>query len=251
MAVPPPALLSSTSSVAAGSSPAGSGAKPTTVVIVDDHPVLVSFLSEVLERQGRYRVVGRAETAAAALELCTRLKPGLVILDLGLLDSNDLGCLKRLRAEVPRSPVLIFTGKLSATLTGEMLQAGASGILGKTARVQEIVEAVDRVAQGGMYLCAQACEAIRRLVREGPPDRTRRPELSRQELTVLQHIASGLSTRQMAERMGLSRNTIASFRTRLAKKTGRRSTAELVLYAARLGLVRVPGLRVSTTNPNP
>jgi two-component system response regulator EvgA len=250
MSVPPPGHLQASTSVAVRP-PATAPAKPASVVIVDDHPVLVSFLTEVLERQGRYRVVGRADTAATALELCTRLKPALVILDLGLLDSNDLSCLRALRAQVPRSPVLVFTGKLGGSIAGEMLQAGASGILGKTAKVQEIVEAVDRVAQGGMYLCAQACEAIRRLVRDGPPDRTRRPELSRQELTVLQHIASGLSNRQMAERMGLSRNTIASFRTRLARKTGRRSTAELVLYAARLGLVRVPGLRVATTNPTP
>lgn len=225
-------------------------AKAVSVVIVDDHPVLVSFLTDVLERHGRYRVVGRADTAAGAVELCTRLKPALVILDLGLLDSNDLGCLKRLRAEVPRSPVLVFTGRLGATLTGELLLAGAAGILGKTARVQEITEAVDRVAQGGMYLSAPACETIRRLVREGPPDLKRYPELSRQERTVLQHIANGLSTKQMAGLMGLSRNTIASFRSRIMKKTGRRTTADLVLYAARLGLVRVPGLRAVTTNPS-
>lgn len=250
MSVPPTGLSQAYSPPPGRGAPAGSGGKPATVVIVDDHPVLVSFLAEVLERDGRYRVVGRAETAAAALELCIRLKPALVILDVGLLDSSDLSCLRRLRAEVPRSPVLVFTGKLGAGVAGEMLLAGAGGIMGKTAKVQDIVEAVDRVSQGGMYLCAQACEAIRRLVRDGPPDLTRRPELSRQELTVLQHIAAGCSTRQMADKMGVSRNTVASFRARLAKKTGRRSTAELVLYAARLGLVRVPGLRAATTNPD-
>jgi len=223
--------------------------KPATVVIVDDHPVLVSFLTEVLERRGRFKVIGRADTAAGALEVSARLKPTLVILDLVLLDSSGLDCLRRLRAEVPRSHVLVFTGRLGSTLIGDMLLAGAAGILGKTAKVDEIVEAVERVAQGGMYLCAQACDAIRRLVREGPPDLTRHPELSRQELAVLQHIATGLSTKQIAERMGLSRNTINAFRARVMKKTGRRTTAELVLYAARLGLVRVPGLRMATTNP--
>lgn len=224
-------------------------ARAASVVIVDDHPVLVSFLTEVLERQGRYRVVGRADTAAGALEVCLRVKPTLVILDIVLLDSNNLDCLRRLRAELPRTHVLVFTGKLSTALTGEMLVAGAGGILGKTAKVQEIMDAADRVAQGGMYLSAQACDAVRKLVREGPPDTKRRPELSRQELAVLQHIAAGLTTRQIAERMGLSRNTIASFRNRLMKKTDRRTTADLVLYAARLGLVRVPGLRAATTNP--
>lgn len=224
-------------------------AKPRSVVIVDDHPVLVSFLTEVLERSGRYQVVGRADTAASALEICIRLKPVLVILDIVLLDSNDLGCLKRLRSDLPRTRVLIFTGKLGSSLIGEMLLTGAEGILGKTAKVQEIVEAVDRVAQGGIYLCAQACDAVRKLVQEGPRDPVRRPELSRRELTVLQHIGDGLSTKEIAIRMGLSRNTINAFRARIMKKTGRHSTAGLVLHAAKLGLVRIPGLRVATTNP--
>jgi two-component system nitrate/nitrite response regulator NarL len=224
--------------------------KPTTVVIVDDHPVLVSYLTELLQRNERYRVVGRAERAKEAIEICRELKPNLVFLDIVLLDSNSLDCLRQLRLEFPRTRVLVFTGRLSTTLVGDLLLTGANGILGKTARMQEIIDAADRVSDGGIYLCAHACEAVRKLVAAAPPDLVRRPELSRQELTVLQHIAGGLSTKQIAERMGLSQNTINAFRGRLMKKTGRHNTAELVLHAARLGLVRVPGLRVATTNPS-
>lgn len=227
-----------------------SSRKPTAVVIVDDHPVLVSYLTELLQRHERYRVVGRADTAKGALEVCRDKKPNLVFLDIGLLDSNDLGCLRQLRLEFPRTRVLVFTGRLSPTLVGDLLLTGANGILGKTARMQEIVDATERVADGGMYLCAQACEAVRKLVAASPPDLARRPELSRQELTVLQHIAAGLSTKQIAALMGLSQNTINAFRGRLMKKTGRHTTADLVLHAARMGLVRVPGLRVATTNPS-
>lgn len=234
----------------AKSSPGAVAAKPVSVVIVDDHPALVSYLTEMLQRDARYRVVGRADTAKGALEVCRENRPNLVFLDIGLLDSTDLGCLRQLRQELPRTRVLVFTGRLGTTLSGDLLLAGANGILGKTARLQEILDAAERVAGGGMYLCAQACEAVRKLVLAAPPDRTRRPELSRQELTVLQHIAAGLSTKETAARMGLSQNTINAFRGRLMKKTGRHTTADLVLHAARMGLVRVPGLRVATTNPN-
>lgn len=224
--------------------------KPISVVIVDDHPVLVSYLTELLQRNERYRVVGRADTAKGAIEVCREEKPNLMFLDIGLLDSNDLECLRHLRLEFPRTRVLVFTGRLGTTLVGDLLLAGANGILGKTVRMQEILEATDRVADGGMYLSAEACEAVRKLVAAAPPDRVRRPELSRQELTVLQHIAAGLSTKQIAARMELSQNTINAFRGRLMKKTGRHTTADLVLHAARLGLVKVPGLRVATTNPS-
>ena len=173
-------------------STAASSPKPTSVVIVDDHPVLVSYLTELLQRHARYRVVGGADTAKGALEVCRETKPNLVFLDIVLLDSNDLGCLRQLRLEFPRTRVLVFTGRLNTTLVGDLLLTGANGILGKTARMQEIVDATERVADGGMYLCAHACEAVRMLVAASPPELVRRPELSRQELTVLQHIAAGL-----------------------------------------------------------
>lgn len=228
--------------------PVAKPAKPVSVLIIDDHPVLVSFLAQVLERDGKYQLVGRAETAREGLELCRKLKPALVILDIVLLDSSDLSCLRSLHQECPRSRVLVFTGKISNV--SEMLLAGAGGIMGKTAKLQDLLEAVDRVAQGGMYLCPQACEAVRRqVVAAPPPEKRPGPELSRRELAVLQHIAMGLSSRQIAEKMELSQNTIAAFRSRLMKKTELHSTAKLVLYAARLGLVRVPGLRKATSNP--
>ncbi len=223
--------------------------KVIRVVIVDDHPALVSYLTELLQRTPRYRVVGRAERAKEAIECCRELKPNLVFLDLALLDSDSLDCLRQLRSEFPRTRVLVFTGRLSTSLVGDLLLAGANGILGKTARLQEILDAADRVAAGGIFLCAQASEAVRTLVASAPPEVKRRPELSRQELAVLQHIAAGLSTKQIAARMGLSQNTINAFRGRLLKKTGRHNSADLVLHAARLGLVRVPGLRVATTQP--
>jgi DNA-binding NarL/FixJ family response regulator len=226
-----------------------SASAPIPVVVVDDHPVLVSFLTEILNRRGQYRVVGHADTSTGALDLCARYKPLVVILDLVLLDSNNLSCLQQIRQKHPRCRVLVFTGRLSTSLIGDMLQAGAAGILGKTARVNEIIEAVDRVAQGGIYLCQQACDAVRALVRNSPPPQGRRPELSQRELAVLQHIANGLSSREIATRLGVSRNTVNVFRGRLMKKTGLHSTADLVLHAARLGLVRVPGLRTATIDP--
>jgi DNA-binding NarL/FixJ family response regulator len=223
--------------------------RPLAVVVVDDHPVVASFLTEALEREGRYRVVGRAEKAAEAVEICRKLKPALVILDIGLVDSSGLDCLRNLQRECPRSRVLIFTGKLSQTLVVDLLASGAGGILMKTAKLRDLIDAVDRVAAGGIHLCPEACDAVRRHVASTPPDpKALRPELSRQELTVLQYLATGMSSRDIAAKMGLSRNTIGAFRSRLMKKTGLHDTANLVLYAARLGLVRVPGLRVAT-NP--
>jgi len=195
-------------------------------------------------------VVGRAEKAAEALDLARKLKPALVILDIGLIDSNNLDCLRGLQRECPRSRVLVFTGRLSQSLAVDMLVAGAGGILLKTARVRDLLDAVDRVSSGGIHLCPEACDAVRRYVASTSPEpKSHGPELSRQELAVLQYLAAGMSSRQIASKMGLNRNTIGASRARLMKKTGLQSTAGLVLYAARLGLVRVPGLRVVTVNP--
>jgi DNA-binding NarL/FixJ family response regulator len=225
-------------------------AKPVSVVLVDDHPVLVAYLTEALERNGRYQIVGRADRSDTAIDVCRRLRPALVILDIGLVDSNNLDCLRALQAECPRTRVLVFTGRLTEPLVTEMLLAGAHGILMKTTKLPDLLDAIQRVAGGGVHLGAEACEAVRHQVATpvaGPARKT--STLSRQELAVLQYIATGMNSREIAARMGLSRNTIGAFRTRLMRKTGMHNTANLALHAARLGLVRVPGLRAATLNP--
>lgn len=224
--------------------------KPLDVLIVDDHPAVQAYLTSLLERDGRYRVAGRADKAEHALALAKQVKPALIILDITLLDSNDLSCLSRLHAELPRTRILVFTGRIERTLVADMLLAGASGIVAKTTKVSELIDAIDRVAGGAVVLCPEASDAIRRQILSGPPiPAAKKPDFTARELTVLQHIASGLSSRQIAQKMGVSPNTITAFRSRLLKKTGEHNAAHLILHAARLGLIRVPGLRKATITP--
>lgn len=216
-------------------------AQPVDVLIVDDHPAVQGYLTQMLEHTKRYRVVGQTETAQEAIALARKLKPALVILDIALLDSDDLSCLRRLRAELPRSRILIFTGRIERNLVADMLVGGANGIVSKTARGRELLDAIDRVNQGEVVLCPASSEAIRHQIVSRPsPAETAKPELTERELTVLQHIASGLNSRQIAAKMGVSPNTVISFRGRLLKKMGEHNATRLILRATQLGLVRLP-----------
>ncbi len=210
---------------------------PVPVIIIDDHTVLASLLTQSLELGGKYRVVGRAESARQAVELCQRTRPLLVILDIVLPDSRNLECLRQVRALCPAARVLVFSGNLQPKLVREILMLGADGIIGKTVSLPEFLEAVDCVSSGRTYLCPSTSETVRSIVTTATERREQDPLLSQRELAVLRHIAAGASTRQIAAKLGLSQNTINAFRGRLMKKTGLHGAVNLSLYALRRGLL--------------
>jgi len=207
------------------------------VIIIDDHTVLVSLLTQVLESEGKYHVVGRAASAGQAAELCRRTRPLLVILDIVLPDSKNLDCLKQVRALCPAARVLVFSGNLQENLVRDILLLGADGIIGKGASLPEFLEAVNCVSSGRTYLCPTTSETVRAIVTTATERRSEDPVLSRRELSVLRHIAAGASTREIAAKLGLSQNTINAFRGRLMKKTGLHGAVNLSLYALRRGLL--------------
>ena len=207
------------------------------VVIIDDHTLVASLITQVLELEGKYRVVGRAENAQQGLELCRQTRPLLVILDIVLPGSKNLDCLRQVRTLCPAARVLVFSGNLQEKLVRDILLLGADGIIGKSASLPEFIEAVNCVSSGRTYLCPTTSETVRSIVTTATAKSGQDPALSRRELSVLRHIAAGASTREIAAKLGLSQNTINAFRGRLMKKTGLHGAVNLSLYALRRGLL--------------
>lgn len=210
---------------------------PMPVIIIDDHTMIASLVTQVLELEGKYRVMGRAENARQAVELCRRTRPLLVILDIVLPDSKNLDCLRQVRALCPAARVLVFSGNLQEKLVRDILLLGADGIIGKSASLPEFLEAVNCVSSGRTYLCPSTSETVRAIVTSATARPGQDPMLSRRELSVLRHIAAGASTREIAVKLGVSQNTINAFRGRLMKKTGLHGAVNLSLYALRRGLL--------------
>jgi len=207
------------------------------VVIIDDHVAIVEMIRQVVEAEPGYQVVGSADEVGAALELCRRKLPDLIVLDLVMPPASGLALLIELRVACPLARIVIFSGNLQAATIQRALSSGAHGLVEKTAPLLEFREALQAVGAGQIYFSRAASEAIRGLVNLKPPRASRGVRLSEREKTVMQAIARGLSSKEISAELGLSIHTVVNHRTRLMKKTGLRGVAQLSRYAAQVGLV--------------
>lgn len=211
---------------------------PVRVVIVDDHILFKELISGVVNETGGMRVVGWAQTEAEAVQLCERERPDVIILDLLLrTSSSEIIALPRFRQACRDAHVLIFSGNLTPATVRRVLAAGAFSLIGKSATLEEFRQALRTVAAGHTYFSPEIAATIRTLVagnRRGGGG-TRR--LTGREEVVLTHLARGLSSKEIAARLGISPHTVANHRSRLMRKIGLHRVAQLSVYAARQGLI--------------
>lgn len=215
---------------------------PARVVIVDDHILFKELITTVVNGLSGLKVVGWAQTEGEALQLCWKEKPEIIILDLLLMPANSgIVALHRIRSVARDAHILIFSGNLTPEVIREVLAAGAFSLIDKAATLEEFRRALRAVAGGRIYFSPEISAAIRRLVlTAGLPGHRQKCRLTHREQSVLNHLAQGMSSKEIARQLGVSRHTVASHRTRLMRKTGLHRIAQLSLYAANHGLLAAP-----------
>lgn len=209
---------------------------PVRIVLVDDHKILRDGLRLRLEQEAGFKIVGEAATAAEARQSVEQARPDLVVLDLDLPGEKGLAVAKRFRADLPQMKILVLTGLNNPEAAHEVMLAGAHGYLRKDEASEELVRAIHAVMAGKIFLSPDAATVLTRLLRE-QKDGTAEPVLNERETTFLRGVADGLSYKEIANGMNLSVKSMEAYRTRLAKKLGCASRADLVRYAVRKGLV--------------
>ena len=207
------------------------------VVLVDDHEIVLQGLKLVLRVQPEVEVVGEASGAEEALQCINKTKPDLVMLDMELPNSNGVALSRQILEQNPKTKIIIFSAHLNPQYVSEAVQEGVSGYLGKIHRTGEITAALKAVQRGEMYLCAEAATALAKDYRRKAALGAVR--LSERESNVLQAIAEGQSTKEIAAAMSLSVKTIETHRQNLMAKLNLHSVAALTKYAVRQGLTRL------------
>lgn len=214
---------------------------PTTrVVIVDDHVLFREMITTVVDDVHGLKVVGWARNESEALTLCWRERPDLIVLDLMLPGSHGLGTLERLTAVCREARILVFSGNLTHGMIRQVLSAGPHSLMGKAASLDEFRRALQTVAAGRTYYSPEIAADIRSLVVAPGQASARGSQLSPREEAVLGCLARGMSSREIASALGLSRHTVANHRSRLMRKLGLHRVAQLSLYAASQGLLELP-----------
>jgi len=210
---------------------------PITVLIADDHAVVRDGLQALLAKAGDVQVVGVAGNGREVIEQAQRVRPEVVVMDIGMPELDGVEATRRLREKCPETRVLILSMHLTSEHVVRALNAGAHGYVLKESAGEEVVEAIRAVAAGRRYLSHQISELmiddfLRDGVKVSPLDR-----LSLRESEVLKFVVEGHTNADIAERLALSIKTVETYRARIMRKLGVKDTVELVKFAMRHGIV--------------
>ena len=213
-----------------------SATNPVTIVVVDDHRFMRELICARLQREAHYSVVGHAGDAASAVELCKSLQPDLLILDINLPDKNGteiVAEIKRIRAT---TRVLLCTAYVIEDPLEACIRAGASGFVEKTNSWDHFLEAVERVSRGESYFANANNEP--KESRSSAKQQIQEPTspLTLREKEILALVADGLTSKNIAKRLGLSVLTIDTHRANLMTKLGVRNVAGLAIFALQSGI---------------
>jgi DNA-binding NarL/FixJ family response regulator len=208
----------------------------TKVLIADDHPVVREGVRRILQGAVEMEIVGEVGRSDEVLEAARRLKPDVVILDIGMPGPGFLEVLEALPAACPGAKALILSAQPEEEYAVRALRGGAVGYLTKGYAPADLIEAVRRVAQGRRYVTAALAEqlALGLVSEAGKPPHEK---LSNREFEVLRLIAGGSSLKEIAARLVVNPKTVSSFRARVLQKLGAKTNADLVRYAIEHHLV--------------
>ena len=206
------------------------------ILLADDHVVVREGLRALLEAAD-FQVVGEARDGLEILKLARTHKPDVTVLDIGMPGLNGVDASRELLREAPDMRVIILTMHAEEAYVVEALRAGARGYVLKTQAGSDLVRSIREVMQGAIYLSPGVSSAVVEAFLAG--NSAPRDPLTPREREVLQLIAEGRSTKEVAGVLGLSVKTAETHRTRLMSKLDIHHTAGLVHYAIRRGLIRV------------
>lgn len=208
------------------------------ILLVEDHSIVREGLKALLERQPDIEVVGQTEDGRKALQMSRELLPDVVIMDIAMPDMNGIEATRLILKEAPGSKIIGLSIHSDRRYVIEMLKAGSSGYLLKDCAFEELTNAVHTVVRGNIYLSPQISDII---INEymnllSKEDGSVFSILTTREREVLQFLAEGKRTREIASLLHISIKTVETYRQQIMDKLDIRNVAELTKYAIREGL---------------
>jgi two-component system response regulator NreC len=205
------------------------------VLIADDHEMFRQGLRVLLEEEG-FQFVAEASNGREAVQLCEQHHPEVAILDISMPLLNGIFAAQAIIKSNPRTKIVLLTQHTEDRMVLESLRAGVTGYVLKTRASNELVHALRAVCRGEMYLTQSISRTVVQafLMKDSLPERP----LSDRERQVLQLVAEGKTTKEIASMLGVSVNTAETHRTNLMEKLDLHDTAGLVRYAMRNGVIQ-------------
>ena len=211
---------------------------PIRILLADDHNVMRQGLGALLEQIPRVEVVAEARTGAEAVKLAGRLNPDLVLMDVTMPDLNGIEATRRIVRECKNTRVMALSMQTDRNYILGMLRAGASGYLLKDCSLEELGQAIKKVAGGGSFLSSSLSDVVMEELRSpgGPGPDSAEDTLTSREREILQLIAEAKRSKEIAELLHISLKTVYTHRRNIMEKLGAKNLADLTRYALKEGL---------------
>jgi DNA-binding NarL/FixJ family response regulator len=212
------------------------------LLIADDHQLMREGLKSLLAGEEGMSVVGEAEDGHSTVAMVRKTAPNVVIMDVAMPDLNGIEATRKIVAASPHVKVIALSGHANQQFLREMLSAGASGYLLKSTAYEELARAIREVMNGRKYLSPEVARGVVDAYVQLARPQSAHPAfvvLTDREREVLQMLAEGRTTKEVADALGVSIKTTETHRRNIMEKLGIHSVAELTKYAIREGLTSV------------
>ena len=217
-------------------SPKDSHKSMTRILLADDHRVLLDGLKSLIERERDLEIVAEAMDGREAVRKVLDEKPDVAVMDIGMPELNGIEAARQIHSRSPDTRLLALSVHSDRSYVRAMLSAGASGYLLKKAASDELIEAIRTVARGRFYLCRELQDEVMGDYVERLASQEDDGPLTDRERQILQLIAEGASTKEIAAALHVSASTVDTHRRHIMDKLKLTSVAELTKYAVRHGL---------------
>jgi DNA-binding NarL/FixJ family response regulator len=214
--------------------------KPARVLIADDHEVVRHGIRVMVQSCPNLEICGEASDGRQAVTLAGQLRPDIVIIDIGMPQLNGLDATRQIVHDNPNIKVLILTMHESEQIVREVLAAGARGYLLKSDAGRDLISALEALAGRKTFFTSKVAEIVLETYLKGGQEQPAPKDvLTSREREVVQLLAEGKSTKEVAVALGLSVKTAETHRSNLMRKLDVHSVSQLVLYAVRNNIVQV------------
>lgn len=204
---------------------------PIRVALADDHAMVRESLARVLEESGQVVIVGQASDGLEAMRVVDATRPDVAVLDFSMPKADAPTVIESLLRRHPQTKILVLTVHENIHYAVKVLETGAHGYLIKSAAVQELVDAIQTVHSGGIYVSPKVSQEVLAHMRRPKRERIGLEALSQREFDLLRILGAGHSLQECSKQMKISTSTASTYRTRIMEKLNLKSTADLIRFA--------------------
>jgi two-component system invasion response regulator UvrY len=207
----------------------------TRVMLVDDHAVVRAGIKRLLEQESQFTVVAEADSGERAYVLFGEFLPDICVMDISMPGMGGLEAIKKIIARYPNAKLLVLSMHENAAFANQAIKAGAKGYLAKNGLAEELINALDSLVKGDVYINASIAKKI--AIESLSKEQDLLHQLSAREFEIFRMLCEGKETNQIANLLNISIKTVANYQTTIKQKLGINNTVEMVRLAIRYKLI--------------